>query len=161
MHLQQRLKKKEEGAPWSQATHSAKHWFLWEQELLCEAGATSRSLRPMDPGHCPAIVFVWPTFLLSHSLSLAPSVPGNNTHCHRREKKRRTHSIWAELNHEAQKCPGNGEPAFCAKDHSHHVVSGLASYHFLKQVMSISELSSCTTHTRHRTDQLRIQSSHA
>lgn len=76
MHLQQRLKKKEEGALWSQATHSAKHWFLWEQELLCVAAATSHSLRPMDWGHCPAIVFVWPTFLLFHSLSPAPVGPG-------------------------------------------------------------------------------------
>ncbi|CAD7691613.1 unnamed protein product [Nyctereutes procyonoides] len=67
-----------------------------------------------------------------------PSVPGNNTHCHQREKKR-TPSIWAELNHEAQKCPGDWEPAFCAKDHSHHV-SGLTSYRFLRQVMTISEL---------------------
>lgn len=121
MHLQKRLKKKEEGAPLSQATHSVKHWFLWEQERLCAAGAVAHSPRPRDPGHCPAIVFVWPTFLLSHSLSAAPSIPGNNTHCQGRKKKRRARSIWAELNHEAQKRPGDWKPAFWEKDHSPHL----------------------------------------
>ncbi|XP_032194202.1 uncharacterized protein LOC116587697 isoform X2 [Mustela erminea] len=103
----------------------------------------------MDPGHCPAIVFVWPTFLLSHSLSPAPSIPGNNTHCQGREKKRRARSIWAGLNHEAQKRPGDWKPAFWEKDHSPHVVSGLLADHFLKQVMSTSELNSHPAHSRY------------
>ena len=63
MHLQQRLKKKEEGAVGSQATHSAKQRFLWEQEPHCVACATSTPPAQRGSTTVPGIVFVRPTFL--------------------------------------------------------------------------------------------------
>lgn len=90
MNLLQRLKKKEEGgSAESNYSFSAKHWFLWKREWLCEAPATSPSCSPAGMAHCPSIVFVWPTFLLSHSRSLPLPTPSNNTHCPRRRKKRK------------------------------------------------------------------------
>lgn len=136
MHRQQRFKKKEEGAAESSYSFSSTPVSMGTRAALCglnKSPSPAPPPRPMCWGHCPGIVFVWPT-LLPRSLSLPPSVPSNNTQCHRSKKKRRTHCTRAELNDEGQKCPGDWEPAFSPKDHDHHVVSGLIFYPFFKQV---------------------------
>lgn len=95
---------------------------LWEVKLLLQLNSGFYGnkgcfvwLEPLPPPTAPDNVFVWPTFLLLHSSSLPPSVSSNNTHCHRSRKEIKTHSIWAELNHEAGKGPGRWELAFAQR----------------------------------------------
>ena len=76
--------------------------------------------------NCPWHCICAANFSPFHSSSLPPAVSCNNTHCHRSRKERRTHGIWAELNHEAGTWPGLWEPAFCPKAHA--IILCLASF---------------------------------
>lgn len=128
---------------------------LWEVKLLLQLNSGFYGNKgcfvwqePLPPPTAPDNVFVWPTFLLLHSSSLPPSVSSNNTHCHRSRKEIKTHSIWAELNHEAGKWPGRWELAFAQRTGASCFIPGLLFCSFFKRVRaSSSPLFSRITHT--------------